>query len=92
MSEGKKEILLGDCLELLPKIGSNTVDLVVIDPPYNINIDEWDNLGTVNEYLNWFENVVDELVRITRKNGSIYIFGDFRYIADIKVMMNKKRQ
>jgi site-specific DNA-methyltransferase (adenine-specific) len=90
MSEGKKEILLGDCLELLPKIESNTVDLVVIDPPYNINIDEWDNLGTVNEYLNWFENVVDELVRITRKNGSIYIFGDFRYIADIKVMMNKK--
>ena len=35
MSEGKKEILLGDCLELLPKIESNTVDLVVIDPPYN---------------------------------------------------------
>jgi site-specific DNA-methyltransferase (adenine-specific) len=80
----------GDCLELMKKIDDESVDLVVIDPPYNIKIDEWDNIGDIDTYINWMEDVCNELLRVTRKNGSIYIFGDFRFIGDIKVMMNKK--
>jgi len=80
----------GDCLELMREIPNERVDLVVIDPPYNIKIDEWDNIGEIEDYVNWMEKVCDELIRVTRKNGSIYIFGDFRFIGDIKVMMNKK--
>ena len=80
----------GDCLEILKNIPAGRVDLVVIDPPYNIKIDSWDNLGSLNTYLSWMEDVCDELIRVTRKNGSIYIFGDYRFIGDIKVMLNKK--
>ncbi len=80
----------GDCLEIMKEIRDNTVDLVLIDPPYNIKIDEWDNIGGLDEYVNWMEEVCDELIRVTRKNGSIYIFGDMNFIGDIKVMMNKK--
>ncbi len=80
----------GDCLEIMKEINDNTVDLVLIDPPYNIKIDEWDNIGGLEEYINWMEEVCDELIRVTRKNGSIYIFGDMNFIGDIKVMMNKK--
>jgi DNA modification methylase len=32
-------LLLGDCLELLKKIPSNTVDLAFVDPPYNMQLD-----------------------------------------------------
>ena len=83
------KIYQGDCLELMKQIEDNSIDLVVIDPPYNIGIDDWDNFKE-EEYLIWMEKVCDELIRTTRKNGSIYIFGDFRFIGDIKVMMNKK--
>ena len=80
----------GDCLEKLKEVSDNSVDLVIIDPPYNIKIDEWDNIGSIEEYVGWIETVCNELIRVTRKNGSIYIFGDMNFIGDIKVMMNKK--
>jgi len=34
MSDGKKEILLGDCLELMKDIPNGSIDCVVTDPPY----------------------------------------------------------
>ena len=34
MSEGKKEILLGDCLELMKDIPNGSIDAVITDPPY----------------------------------------------------------
>ena len=78
-----------DCLEGLKQLDDNSVDLVVIDPPYNISIDEWDKFDD-KKYMLWIEEICDELIRVTRKSGSIYIFGDFRFIGDIKVMMNGK--
>ena len=79
----------GDCLELMKKIPGKSIDLVVIDPPYNISIDEWDEFDD-EKYLIWMESVCDELIRVTKITSGIYIFGDFRFIGDIKVMMNKK--
>ena len=84
------KIIHGDCLEELKKLKDNSIDLIVTDPPYNIGIDEWDNIGGLKEYIDWMEEVLDELIRVTRKNGSIYVFGDFRFIGNIKVMMDNK--
>ena len=78
-----------DCLKGLKQLQDNSIDLVVIDPPYNIAIDEWDKFDD-KKYLKWMEIICDELIRVTKRTSSIYIFGDFRFIADIKVMMNKK--
>lgn len=78
-----------DCLKGLKQLDNNSVDLVVIDPPYNISIDEWDKFDD-KEYMLWIESIVDELVRVTKRTSGIYIFGDFRFIGDIKVMMNDK--
>jgi site-specific DNA-methyltransferase (adenine-specific) len=41
----------GDCLEILPLIPDNSVDLVLTDPPYGIDKAEWDNIYPVG-----FEN------------------------------------
>ena len=32
-------IILGDCLQELPKIESNSIDLIITDPPYLISKD-----------------------------------------------------
>ncbi len=38
------KITLGDCLEHLPKIENNTIDLFLSDIPYGISLDDWDVL------------------------------------------------
>ena len=42
MSEGKKEILLGDCLELMKELPDNGVDLILCDLPYGTTACKWD--------------------------------------------------
>lgn len=42
-----------DCLKILPKLKSNSIDLLLTDPPYNLNYSAWDVLSssTNNDYL-----------------------------------------
>ena len=84
----KVNLFQGDCLEVMKDIPDNSVDLIIADPPYNIGIDDWDNLGTIKEYTSWLRKVVNEYYRVLRKNGSLYIFGNLNYIGDIKVLFN----
>jgi hypothetical protein len=42
MSEGKKEILLGDCLELMPQIATGSIDMILCDLPYGTTACKWD--------------------------------------------------
>lgn len=37
-----EKLILGDCLEKMAEIPSESVDMVLTDPPYDINLDEWD--------------------------------------------------
>ena len=41
------QILLGDCIERMKEIPSNSIHSVVTDPPYNVSLDKqkWDNFG-----------------------------------------------
>ena len=41
----------GDCLEIMKDIPDETIDLVLIDPPYNIGKYKWDKWYTVEEYV-----------------------------------------
>ncbi len=61
-----------DCLNIIKQINSNTVDLVILDPPYNINADRWDN---VDNYFEWMQNVLSESFRVLKPEGSLYLWG-----------------
>lgn len=52
------EVICGDCLEGLKLIPDNSIELVLTDPPYGINKDEWDK-----EYPKGFEK---ECLRIAK--------------------------
>lgn len=67
----KQEWKIGDCLELLPSIEDKSIDLIIADPPYNINKADWDN---VPDYLNWCMSWIKECKRVLKDNGSMYIF------------------
>jgi len=61
----------GDCLERLKEVDDNSVDLVVIDPPYNIGKDTWDK---IDNYEEWMKDVFIELQRVLKDNGSFYFW------------------
>lgn len=68
-------IVHGDCLEVMKDIPNKTVDLVVIDPPYNIGKDkQWDKWETVDAYVEFMSEVFMECERVLKPNGSFYFF------------------
>ena len=45
------KVICGDCLEVMKDIPDNSVDLVLTDPPYNVNKAKWDiyPIGSIKE-------------------------------------------
>lgn len=62
---------IGDCLEVIPEYPDNHFDLIIADPPYNINKADWDNIP---DYPNWCMHWIKECQRVLKDNGSMYIF------------------
>ena len=82
MLEANK-IYQGDSLELFKEIESESVDLIIADPPYNIGKDFGrvkDDLD-INEYVTWCKKWIDESKRVLREKGSIFIYGIHKHIC-----------
>jgi site-specific DNA-methyltransferase (adenine-specific) len=65
----------GDCLTALPKIQSDSVDLIVTSPPYNVGKDYGvykDNLS-FQEYYSWTKKWLEECYRVNKVGGRICI-------------------
>ena len=60
----------GDCKELLEEIPSNSIDLVITSPPYNIG-KIYERRTSLRDYLKHQEPVIAELYRILSRTGSI---------------------
>lgn len=72
-----------DCLQGLRKIPSESIDLIIADPPYFKVVGEsWDyKHSTIQEYINWTSQYLSEIYRVLRKGGSFYLFGYFRILS-----------
>ena len=79
----RNKVVLGDCIEELKKLDSNSVDLIVADPPYFKVIGEkWDyQWRTEKEYVDWSLKWFSEASRVLRLGGTFYCFGYFRTLA-----------
>ena len=60
----------GDCSELLKNIPSNSVDLVITSPPYNIG-KKYEKKTSLQAYLKNLEPVIAEIVRVLATTGSL---------------------
>ena len=84
------KLLHGDCLELMKDIEDKSVNLILTDPPYNINHNnlEWDN---IDNYVDFMISVFKEGYRVLKKNGSLYFFhNDFKQIAELQIAIEKE--
>ena len=76
MDKRKLNIICGDAIEEMKKIKDESIDLIVTDPPYNLNKDygkSKDNLE-FEEYLEFTKSWLKEAKRVLKKDGTIYIF------------------
>ncbi|MGI6124398.1 MAG: site-specific DNA-methyltransferase, partial [Acetivibrionales bacterium] len=58
MSEGKKEILLGDCLELMKDIPNGSIDMILCDLPYGMTSNKWDCEIDLTELWKQYKRVI----------------------------------
>lgn len=63
-----------DCIEFIGKIGNDSIDLAVIDPPYNLKKANWDTFESEKGFLNFTFHWIDELIPKLKSSGSLYIF------------------
>ena len=84
-------IIQGDCLELFKKIPSDSIDVTFADPPFNLkkNYTSYKDKLTVNEYLNWCEQWLTEMVRVTKPTGAIFVHNIPKWLTFYTTHLNK---
>lgn len=76
-----------DCLIGMKKLASESVDIIICDPPYNIGKDFGNDSDkqTMDEYLVWCDKWISECLRILKPTGTLYIYGFSEILAFIRV-------
>lgn len=65
-----------DCLKTLSKMDSESVDLIIADPPYFEICGEFDFVfESTEEYVKWCKEWILECQRVLKPTGSFYLWG-----------------
>lgn len=82
----------GDLFDVLPRLPDKFADLIILDPPYNLDKDfngfKFKSMNDENyiKYLRtWFPKIVSKL----KDNGSLYLCGDWKNTAPLQIVMNE---
>ncbi|PIP62671.1 site-specific DNA-methyltransferase [Candidatus Roizmanbacteria bacterium CG22_combo_CG10-13_8_21_14_all_35_9] len=68
------EIYNLDCFVFLKKIDDKSINLAVIDPPYNLRKARWDTFESEKDFFDFTTRWIDALIPKLKENGSLYIF------------------
>lgn len=67
---------ISDCGEFLKQLPDKSIQLICIDPPYNLKLAGWD---IYENYIEWASKWIDESYRVLSDNGSMVIFGGIQF-------------
>jgi site-specific DNA-methyltransferase (adenine-specific) len=65
-----------DCYDLLRLLPDKSVQLIICDPPYNIQLADWDQH---ENYLDWSSRWLRESERVLTDTGNMVIFGGLQF-------------
>ena len=98
------QLILGDNLEIMQKMDSESIDLIYLDPPFFSNRnyeviwgdkgevrsfeDRWS--GGIDHYISWLKERVQEMHRLLKPTGSIYLHCDWHANSYIRVFILDK--
>lgn len=92
-SNDKGCIFHGDAIEVLSQIPDESVDLIFVDPPYNIGKnfagrkDKW---KTDKDYLDWCYQWIDICIRKIKPSGSIYLMTSTQFMPYFDIYVRDK--
>jgi site-specific DNA-methyltransferase (adenine-specific) len=92
----RQDVMLGDTIAILPTLASDSAQIIIADPPYNIGKDFGNDSDKqpIDEYLIWCEKWIKECLRVLKPNGTMFIYGFSEILALIlsKVPYNINRR
>jgi len=66
----------GDCLELMKRLPNESIDLIVTDPPYNLNKGFLNDNLEESEFIGFLSQVFNEFARVIKPKKAVIIFFD----------------
>ena len=92
-SNNNGRIIHGDALEVLQQIPDESIDLIFVDPPYNIGKnfagrkDKW---KTDKDYLDWCYQWIDLCIQKVKPNGSLYLMTSTQFMPYFDLYVRDK--
>lgn len=87
------KIIKGDAIQALKTVPDDSVDLIFVDPPYNIGKnfnglkDKW---NTDKDYLNWCYQWIDLCIAKLKSTGSMYIMTSTQFMPYFDIYIREK--
>jgi site-specific DNA-methyltransferase (adenine-specific) len=84
-------IIQGDCLESLARIPDASIDVCFADPPFNLDkkYGAYKDQQPLQDYIDWCEQWLLELVRVTKPTGSILVHNIPKWLTYYAAILNK---
>ncbi len=72
---GAHRLIRGDCLDVLPTLSAESIDVIVTSPPYNLGVAyrRYQDSRAEHDYLDWLLRVAAELRRVMRPEASFFL-------------------
>lgn len=83
------EILSGDCIEGMASLPSAAFNLIIADPPYNLDKDfgPWKESEQRGEWKEWTHRWLAGAYRLLSDRGNIFVYGIHRHQCWVQCMM-----
>jgi DNA modification methylase len=94
MCDKRLEILSGDAILEMKKIASNSIDLIIADPPYNLGKDYGNDSDSkeFEDYISFTKEWTTEAKRILKPKGTIYVFMGFKFISYLYQILERDQK
>ena len=83
----------GDCISVLKKMKTQSVQLIFADAPYNIGKDfgnDSDKWKSAQQYIDWCKVWMDECMRILSDQGTMYFMTATQYMPYLDIFVSEK--
>lgn len=79
-----------DAFQFIPTLKDNSIDMILTDPPYNVTENEWDKIGTDEEYLEWLGRWLDLIKPKLKEEYHLFLCISPHYQAKVEVLLLDK--
>lgn len=83
----QNQIHQGDCVQLLQKLESGSIDLIFADPPFNIGYeyDVYDDRRQSEDFLGWCRQWIGGVYSALKSDGTFWLAIGDEYAAELKI-------